>query len=208
MRVVHWTRRLGLGLVVGSLVTVAVAWYGEVRTPVPRMVSVAGSSWPVSVPSDWPGQPQGCQTGTTAIRQWTVWYSAPSMHESYNAFVNKSGWPCLAMRYASINHAVLEPPNAGLHETDGLRLPARWNRRGDLNIAPLIPVLPGFAIDAAAYGGAAMLLWSGQATLLRGRRRARGRCSACGYDRRGLASATAQCPECGAVPRVASALQG
>jgi hypothetical protein len=67
------------------------------------------------------------------------------------------------------------------------------------NELPCRPEVPGFLADWAVFS-AAMLgsLWL-MRSAHRWTRRRRGRCVACGYDRRGLA-ADAPCPECGAVP--------
>jgi hypothetical protein len=63
---------------------------------------------------------------------------------------------------------------------------------------PLIPIATGLAINTAFYGslvlaGLCLPAWAHRAI-----RRRRGRCSACGYDRRGLTAES--CPECGAAP--------
>lgn len=63
-------------------------------------------------------------------------------------------------------------------------------------VLPLVPRWPEFLINTAAWGAALWLVTSGASLFRRARRRRRGLCPACGYDRRGLPD-TAACPECG-----------
>ena len=60
------------------------------------------------------------------------------------------------------------------------------------------PVLPGFALDTAFYGGLAFVVWGAPGLVRRRVRRRRGRCAACGYDLSGAGGAgRGLCPECG-----------
>ncbi len=65
---------------------------------------------------------------------------------------------------------------------------------------PLMPIWPGFLLNTFFY---ALLMFAparAVRALVRVRRRRRGRCAVCGYDRDGLAP-RATCPECGEKPR-------
>lgn len=62
---------------------------------------------------------------------------------------------------------------------------------------PLRPLWPGFLINTFFYAILTFALVRGPRVLRRARRRRRGRCERCGYDRAGL-DAGAACPECGA----------
>jgi hypothetical protein len=58
-------------------------------------------------------------------------------------------------------------------------------------------VLPvGLVVDALVFGLPVPVVASGLAALRRCRRRRRGLCAGCGYNRKGLAEG-AVCPECG-----------
>jgi hypothetical protein len=114
-----------------------------------------------------------------------------------------SGWPMRAMVRATTHRPVLPPPATPLTSAQGrlagatspflLSPPLPKDRLCGI---PWRPLWPGFAVDTALYAG---LLWvaSFVTGAFRGvRRRRRGLCTRCGYDRRGL-FATASCPECG-----------
>lgn len=59
---------------------------------------------------------------------------------------------------------------------------------------PLEPILPGVVLNTLGFGVAWTLLFA-PGVIRRSRRRWRGACVKCGYDRRGLGNAA--CPECG-----------
>jgi hypothetical protein len=61
---------------------------------------------------------------------------------------------------------------------------------------PLLPLWPGFLINTSFYALLTFALVRTPRLAIRIRRRRRGRCSACGYDRAGLEPGAA-CPECG-----------
>ena len=68
----------------------------------------------------------------------------------------------------------------------------------NMNIFPLGPVWPGFAVNTLFYGVVLWLLFLGTFALRRFIRVKRGRCAACGYDQRYGEHGT--CPECGRLP--------
>src|SRR2546423_8561926 len=130
----HRARRPALALALGSLVTAAVAWYGEIRTPDPTAMAMPLSPWPVNVASSWPKMPDACFTGATSLQQWHLWYS-DFPHGGNTVVVNRSGWPCLAMRHTEISQSMMG--NCQFYETDGLRLPDAWQRPYEPIVVPL-----------------------------------------------------------------------
>jgi hypothetical protein len=102
-----------------------------------------------------------------------------------------AGWPCKALIGSTGD-------GAGISEVrDAITL--EWPRSVQdcmwPAVLPLRPLWPGFLINTAFYGGVLWLLWCGQGTIRRERRRRRGLCEECGYDRRGDVGSV--CPECG-----------
>lgn len=61
---------------------------------------------------------------------------------------------------------------------------------------PFIPIVPGVLANTGVFGTGWLVVLLAAGAMVRARRRRRGRCLACGYDRRGI-GADAACPECG-----------
>ena len=107
-----------------------------------------------------------------------------------------SGWPALCLK-----HSAVVPSHGGSYPPASVANPGAWRplARGNPPLTlPLAPIASGLAINTALYGslvlaGLCLLPWARRAL-----RRRRGRCGACGYDRRGLTAEP--CPEYGAAP--------
>lgn len=105
-----------------------------------------------------------------------------------------TGWPWRAFASESWRRwtpAPGEPTEELRHNIVLLNTP-----RGRVML-PLRPIWPGLLADVAAFSAVwlALLLATGAARAFI--RNARGRCPACGYDRRGLPEPHGACPECG-----------
>jgi len=106
-------------------------------------------------------------------------------------------WPCLRGGYTT-------PNSSGSSATEMLHGAIPIMRRVDyigsnpfgkeLVGMPLIPTWPSFLACMVFYGTLTFSFAAGIRTLVRRRRRKRGKCTRCGYDLRGSAG---QCPECG-----------
>lgn len=113
------------------------------------------------------------------------------------------GWPCLSFRGGMVTlmgaptQPVLDygpalPELVRTFTLDGSTITHREPR-----VVPLHPIVPGLLANTAVYGAAWWLILFAPGVIRRWRRRRRGACVACGYDRRGIGAAAA-CPECGA----------
>jgi hypothetical protein len=130
---------------------------------------------------------------TTGVRPW------PAQDCGDWRIRDEAGWPlrCLSLEFgpryscprSSWNNSPIE-----LHGGIELR------RRGpDITGVPYRPLWAGLILDSVLFAGCSLVLSKTTCALRRYKRRTRGDCSACGYDRGGLA-ADAKCPECGTPP--------
>jgi hypothetical protein len=124
----------------------------------------------------------------------------------------RAGWPCLAV--GSTVCSIADP--AGL-ELRRWGLPVSEVVRRGLNTSDLpqwahprpnrrlgvIPLVPGFLVNATFFAMVAASIFSGASAARRIRRVRRGECGTCGYDRRATAPATV-CPECGSAAALTS----
>jgi hypothetical protein len=227
----RWRRRILIGLIGGVAATLVVSWSCALwssETAYTRWDSIMHDrqpppSWPADVPAEWLIEPHPdhpgllradyvdisgfgfgrgkCAVGRvyggsgTVFQHWVVYWRA--------------GWPLKSLQC----EGRLDRPGPRTGMRGGLPTPAwlspihregLWDMVMDGDFLPLVPMWPGFLVDAALYGAATVLLVSGFASARRAVWRRAGRCASCGYDRSSLASLESPCPECGTVPGPAS----
>jgi len=85
-----------------------------------------------------------------------------------------SGWPCRAL---FCEHEKVDFRNT--KERGGYRFRYRNRQIGKLDILPLIPIWPGFAVNTMFFAGVLWVLFAGPFALRRLIRGRRGRCAAC-----------------------------
>lgn len=101
--------------------------------------------------------------------------------------VSAVGWPFL-----SVKMIFVDVRGASAKGSRGLIRIGKWI------FLPVLPIWGGLLINAIFYSPVPFALhWTWRAWV-RHLRTSNGRCPSCGYDRRGLTSPTAACPECGA----------
>lgn len=119
------------------------------------------------------------------------------------------GWPLLSFRGGMMNLATGSGRGWLVEHDFGPELPMIETPEGprtangrpmmtmtEPRTMPLTPILSGAMVNTAVYGGAWWVVLFVPGVVRRWRRRRRGRCVACGYDRRGI-GVEAVCPECG-----------
>lgn len=201
---------IALSLVVSLLLVFGLAWLpyafvvkGKTRYFPESNVSPYHGAWVAEVPAGWPG-PHMLDTG---------WYGSDirvliQVHHgdgyvSHQLYAERTGWPVPALQAAQAKSLPIVTGGAPLNPSANAVVHF-WDRGVGSGLTPLgglpiRPVLPGFlvswgtlfAIVFAALTGLRLAWVYGAGR----RRRVRGLCQECGYDRAG--DTADRCPECG-----------
>lgn len=150
-------------------------------------------------------------TSTSAVRHPPAESVAPSWFDPkygqpdregmiVRRYTRAYGFPFLAFRWDRVE--VLLPDSAGtlriavdVPRAGGFEL--HRAKGGDKFVLPIIPILPNFLFNWIAYWILSLGLILVVRRFIRGHRRARNACQACGYCMIGLSGS--RCPECGSV---------
>jgi hypothetical protein len=194
----RWTLKIAMCLLVGAMVTLAVAWgcamLGSDATPVSirYRVSDGGSERLGFLLTG--AVYEGCSlTSMEAEYVPTVEATPPSWAErpgpDEDVVTRVFGWPVRSMILHERTVA-----STGQTRSDG------WRVRGGQNPIELpVRVMPGgFALGILGAAGVVLCAMSGGSWLRRREQAAKGQCVGCGYSRVGVAGSVA-CPECGKV---------
>jgi hypothetical protein len=207
----RWWRVPAWCLAIGVATNVLMCWVIALRAPHPE--SATAGMLTIGTPMTFPRPPhsnwmlpptmQTAETwGVDVLRAW-MRVGTPSSYNGANWRVFRVGRPWRAMEWT---YWEMPPPGLlraggvlGIWE-EGIRPPwiARTPRVFDEDWRRLAvrPVWSGFWGNSACFAAVAGLGWLLMVPLQRSRRRRRGLCAGCGYDRHGL-DAGARCPECG-----------
>lgn len=207
--------RILLFLLLGALLTVAVAWstalfsrvtHVEIRHAPPvtsgRIRSAAFGDW--RIPVDWnvhthvAASGPGVRYGLVTESVWmgsTLGMISGSQNRSMERV--RVGWPLPALEYrGEMDESVrLAPANLARLRLEGIRPPVRASHLylGADRRLPIQPVWAGFLIDTLLYAAILFTITAAPRSLIRARRRRRKRCPYCNYDLQTLTT----CPECG-----------
>jgi len=169
----------------------------SVPPPPPPGVTICGTPRAMMPAYDLNDAPEWSTLRTSS---WHIEFAArsPMGHARTEIAV---GWPWLSFHGGIFNADLplrrddFGPPLPDLAQTSSNSL--GWPTTEPRTL-PLTPLFPGLLANSAAFAGGWPPLVALPAALRRWRRRQRGACTACGYDRRGI-GADAVCPECGGV---------
>jgi len=189
-RAVTLARALLVSTLIGALACICVSWWICWTDRNPR-VEWTSHEWVRRWP-EWPSNPSTTvefkNPGITGYLQEAV----DDREHHYFCVSAEAGWPRPALLGYSLRDSA-----RNRHIGIGV---SRWDHgsRTNLNL-PVVPLWPGFAVDAVFYGAPVAVAWRLFASLRRRPRVGRGWCASCGYDLRGIE--THACPECGTRPQ-------
>lgn len=163
----------------------------------PRFLSIRKSAEPPVGPgsSTSGGSSALAHAAGEAETSTPLWIPAPDELSALAAMEHAYGWPLPAL--ASRDALAIGPINPGrLVYERAIRVPARLVPGAESPVQlPILPIWSGLVSSALLYALALAAILSLAKRWRAARRRAAGRCGACGYQCRDAGSAS--CPECG-----------
>ena len=193
----HRLLKLGVFLLLGAIINVAVAWgftlwRGGDGTENSMSQEDASRVWTENVPADWPSGPPNPAIAYESFRSRgqvlcligpdpSLGRSGPE--EAWMLATFRCGWPMQSLQSTSLGHL---PPPSWIHRTG-------WPLSPDIHTLPLGPIWPGFGINAVFYATMFWLLFAAPAFVRRRIRARRGQCPACAYP----IGTSEVCTECG-----------
>ncbi len=208
------TKVVGVALMIGAIMNVAVAWGCAFWLPEPPTVRLSpirsATTWPGPVPVQWPFSLTSTYAENGHIRQsvsqstcrsvFTVEDSSTAIW--YEFSVHTVGFPMRSMRFDVLREwaayawpGVTDRSVSVWHQGLPLTIhkPGPFGPMPETRQLPLRPSWPGFAVDTLLFAVVAAPAVLGAAWLARMRRTSAGLCAACCYPTTGLLI----CPECG-----------
>ena len=164
------------------------------------VVTRTNLTWPIEVPADWPPRPD-----VQLIRSEMWATERVASNASYSSrdlavvLVAKHGFP---LRALSDWTQMREGPDPALAmHVKGGRVSLDWLpwKPDGVHRLPIRPLWPGFALNTLFYAALAWAFWQLPLAIRGRRRRSKGLCVRCGYDRKGIGGGS-PCPECGTKP--------
>jgi hypothetical protein len=195
------TAHLSLGSVliyvlIGVLATILTAWVVALWTPASSLGRAVqyrhNVSWPVNLPG-WPPALYMVETQAPGLTSYSYEHGLTGIVRPH-AEVIHCGWPFRSLRYTWIAESYPLPGLTNGLPALGLERDEQFSRR-----LPLIPIIPGFAVNVVLYAAMAWVVSSAMVSLRRATRARRGRCPECSYPLVDSDGGRSTCPECGTV---------
>jgi hypothetical protein len=193
----RWTLKLTLCLLAGAVVTWAVAWGCALWGQRPDLSTTGTLNSRPAVPSTYvlASASAGRTTAATEER-----WEFNMGNGSIMLYRIGYGMPMRSFKSSGIGQAFVTNGDwdwQRLHSNlPGILAPAWMAPRDQNRWLPTIILPLGFTINTLLAAGVVLSVVEGIGAARRRRRRSKGRCPSCGYDRGGL-DAAAACPECG-----------
>jgi hypothetical protein len=189
----RWPLKLALCILAGAVVTWAVAWgcalWGPLA-PLDEFTKRSGGAWPNGTPREWTSYDQFDSASLTVTEVFT---RGEDTRGCVLANEVTFGFPLRSMRVTEWGGPSREAV------TTAIATKATWRLNPDGYGLPTRILPLGFALNTLLAAGVVLGVVEGLGAARRWRRRSKGRCPSCNYDRGGLAR-DAACPECGLMP--------